>query len=59
MESYLEGEDLWDVVNGNDTSPPADKPKYSSAYKKWKQVNTKAEFILKRTIIKCKLAHEI
>ncbi|KAH0708313.1 hypothetical protein KY284_009740 [Solanum tuberosum] len=61
------GEDLWDVVNGSNTSPPDDGPKNSSAYKKWKQVNAKAEFILKRTvssdlfdhIIKCKSAHEI
>ena len=61
------GEDLWDVFNGNDTSPPAGGPKNSSAYKKWKQVNAKTEFILKRTIssglfdhnIKYKSAHEI
>ncbi|KAH0730190.1 hypothetical protein KY289_001378 [Solanum tuberosum] len=67
MESYLLGEDLWDVVNGNDTSPPNDGPKNCSAYKKLKQINAKAEFILKKTIssglfdhiIKCKSAHEI
>ena len=67
MESYLEGEDLWDVVNGNNTSPPADGTENHSAYKNWKQVNAKAEFILKRTIssglfdyiIKCKSTHEI
>ncbi|KAH0644181.1 hypothetical protein KY284_032065 [Solanum tuberosum] len=67
MEPYLVGEDMWDVVNGNDTSPPTDRPENSSAYKKWKQVNAKAKFILKRTIssglfdhiIKCKSAHEI
>ena len=61
------GEDLWDVFNGNDTSPPAGGPKNSSAYKKWKQVNAKTVFILKRTIssdlfdhiIKCKSTHEI
>lgn len=66
MESYLVGEDLWDV-NGNNTSPPADGPDNSSIYKKWKQVNAKAKFILKRTIssnlfdhiMKCKSAHEI
>ena len=67
IESYLMGEDLWDVVNGNDISPPADGTEYSSAYMKWKQINAKAEFILKRTIssgsfdhiIKFKSAHEI
>ncbi|XP_027768682.1 uncharacterized protein LOC114074843 [Solanum pennellii] len=67
MESYIVGEDLWDAVNGNDTSPPADVPKNSSALKKWKQINAKAEFVLKRSIssnlfdhiIRCKSAHEI
>ena len=47
MESYLEGDDLWDVVNGNDTSPPADVLVNTSAFKKLKQVNAKVEFILK------------
>ena len=46
MESYIEGEDLWDVVNGNDTSPRADVPVNTSAFKKLKQVNVKVEFIL-------------
>ncbi|XP_060190456.1 uncharacterized protein LOC132619627 [Lycium barbarum] len=67
MDSYLVGEDLWDVVNGSYTSPPIDGSENSSAYKKWKQINAKAEFILKRSIshslfdhiIKCKSAHEI
>ena len=59
-------EDLWEVVNGNDTSP-ADGPENNSAYKKWKHVNAKEEFILKRKIsfglfdqiMKCKSTHEI
>ncbi len=67
MKSYIVGEDLWDIVNGNDTSPPADGPKNNSVYKKWKQVNAKEEFILKRTIssnlfdhiVKYKSAHKI
>lgn len=46
MESYLVGEDLWDVVNDNDTSPTADGQENSSIYKKWKQVNAKKDFIL-------------
>ncbi|KAF3631452.1 Protein OSCA1 [Capsicum annuum] len=66
MESYLVGEDLWNIVNRSNTSPPIDGPKNDGAYKKWKQTNAKAEFILKRTvssrlfdhIIRCKLAHE-
>ena len=67
MKSYLVGDDLWDVVNGNYTSPLADGPENSSTYKKWKQVNAKEEFILNKTIssglfdhiIKCKSTHEI
>ncbi|TMW99638.1 hypothetical protein EJD97_002246 [Solanum chilense] len=49
-ESCLVEEHLWDVFNGNDTSPRVDEAENSSAYRKWKQVNAKAEFILKRTI---------
>ncbi|XP_031371768.1 uncharacterized protein LOC116187251 isoform X2 [Punica granatum] len=73
MESYLVGEDLWDVVDGNDTTSPepeatADEIISSSdALKKWKRLNAKAEFALKRSIsqtlfdriIGCKSAHEI
>ncbi|KAK4368862.1 hypothetical protein RND71_012654 [Anisodus tanguticus] len=67
MESYLMGEDLWDVINGSYTSPPSDGSKNNGAYKKWNQINAKAEFILKRTIshnlfdhiIRCKSTHEI
>ncbi|XP_009790200.1 uncharacterized protein [Nicotiana sylvestris] len=67
MESYLVGDDLWEVVNGSNTSPPADAPKNSNALKKWKQINAKAEFILKRSIfpnlfdhiIRCKSTYEI
>ena len=61
------GEYFWDVVNGNDTSPPANGLENTSTFKKWKHVNAKAEFIMKRTIssclfdhiLKCKSAHEI
>lgn len=67
MKSYLAGEDLWDVVNESNASPPTNKLRNSSAYKKWKQINAKAEFILKRSIssnlfdhiIECKSTHEI
>ncbi|KAH0722294.1 hypothetical protein KY289_005338 [Solanum tuberosum] len=33
MESYLVGEDLWDVVDGSSISPPVDGSKNSSAHK--------------------------
>lgn len=67
MESYLVGEDLWDIVNGSNISSPIDKLENDGSCKKWKQTNAKAEFILKRSItsslfdhiIRCKSAHEI
>lgn len=67
MKSYLVGEDLWDVINGSNTIPPADGPENSNTYKNWKQVNAKAEFFLKGSIsstlfdhiIRCKSSKEI
>ncbi|KAF3667291.1 hypothetical protein FXO37_10090 [Capsicum annuum] len=48
MKSYLVGENLRNV--GSNTSSPDDGPGSSNAYQKWKQINAKAEFILKRTL---------
>ncbi|XP_070025820.1 uncharacterized protein [Nicotiana sylvestris] len=67
MESYLVDEDLWKVINGSNTSPPTDAPENSNPRKKWKQINVKLEFILKKSIspnlfdhiIRCKSAHQI
>ncbi|KAG6494518.1 hypothetical protein ZIOFF_049550 [Zingiber officinale] len=54
MESYLVGEDLWDVVVINGVVAPEDAPANAEALKNWKQRNAKAEFVLKRSI-----SHEI
>jgi len=67
MESYLVGEDLWDVVNGNNTTSPTNEQGNAYAFKRWKQLNAKAEFMLKRSIshglfdhiMQCDSAHEI
>lgn len=67
MESYLVGEDLWDVVDGEQVRNPEASAENSEALKKWKQLNAKAEFALKRSISsclfdgieECKSAHEI
>ncbi|XP_070007239.1 uncharacterized protein [Nicotiana sylvestris] len=67
MKIYLVGEDLWEFINGSNISPPAYAPENSNARKKWKNINARAEFILKKSIspnlfdhiIRCKLAHEI
>jgi len=67
MESYLVGEDLWDVVDGNNTTSPTDEQGNADAFKTWKQLNAKAKFMLKRSIshglfnhiMRCNSAHEI
>ncbi|GKV52289.1 hypothetical protein SLEP1_g58877 [Rubroshorea leprosula] len=67
MESYLVGEDLWDVVGGNDITAPENNEENAEAFKQWRQRNAKAEFALKRSIshgmfehiIRCKSTNEI
>jgi len=49
MESYLVGKDLWDVVDRNNTTPTYEQGNVD-AFKRWKQLNAKAEFVLKRSI---------
>ena len=53
MESYLQGQDLWDVVNGNETTPPED----IGALKKWRIKAGKAMFVIKTTIEEEMLEH--
>ncbi|KAG6469325.1 hypothetical protein ZIOFF_074038 [Zingiber officinale] len=43
-ESYLVGQDLWDIVNGNNNTCPEATADNSNNLKKWKQLNAKAEF---------------
>ncbi|KAK6934702.1 FAD/NAD(P)-binding domain [Dillenia turbinata] len=50
MESYLVGKDLWEIVNGGNVDAPANVPENIDAFKRWKQLNAKAKFILKRSI---------
>ncbi|XP_077239786.1 uncharacterized protein LOC143880697 [Tasmannia lanceolata] len=67
MESYLVGEDLWEVVCGNAIVAPKDTQENVDVLKAWRMKNTKAEFLLKRSIshdlfeyiIGCKSASEI
>ena len=46
IRSYLEGQDLWEVVNGSDTTPPEN----AEALRKWKIKAGKAMYVLKSTI---------
>ncbi|GKV49234.1 hypothetical protein SLEP1_g55997 [Rubroshorea leprosula] len=50
MESYLVGEDLWDVVGGDDITALENNEENAKAFKQWRQKNAKAEFALKRSI---------
>nr|CAD1836418.1 unnamed protein product [Ananas comosus var. bracteatus] len=67
LESYLIGEDLWDVVGGGFRRAPTDTPENREALKRWRTLNAKAEFVLKRSIshdlfehiIGCKSVREI
>ncbi|KAJ4951697.1 hypothetical protein NE237_028529 [Protea cynaroides] len=49
LESYLQGQDLWEVVNGADTNQPNDSSENSEAIRKWKIKAGKALFVLKAT----------
>ncbi|XP_077237136.1 uncharacterized protein LOC143878789 [Tasmannia lanceolata] len=67
MESYLVGEDLWEVVCGNAIVALEDTQENADVLKAWRMKNAKAEFLLKRFIsydlfehiIGCKSASEI
>ena len=46
MESYLQGQDLWEIVGGNEVTPPED----AAALKKWKIKAGKTTFAIRTTI---------
>lgn len=49
MESYLQAQDIWDIVSGTKVAPP---PQYANNSKKWKMRAGKALFTIKTTIEK-------
>ena len=49
MESYLVGEDLWDIVGGGKANAPEDITDDANV-KKWVMTNAKEKFVLKRSI---------
>ncbi|KAJ4723417.1 Retrovirus-related Pol polyprotein from transposon TNT 1-94 [Melia azedarach] len=53
MESYLQGQDLWEIVGGSEITPPQD----STALKKWKVKAGKAMFAIKTTVEEDMLEH--
>ncbi|KAH7842772.1 hypothetical protein Vadar_009031 [Vaccinium darrowii] len=54
IKSYLEGQDLWEVINGNDTKPPEN----DYTCRKWKVKAGKVMYVLKSTI-EDELLHQI
>ena len=36
MESYLQGQDLWEMIEGADTVTPPDTPENAELRKKWR-----------------------
>nr|XP_008373791.1 uncharacterized protein LOC103437112 [Malus domestica] len=55
MESYLQGQDLWDVVGSNEVTQPEEDS--SGALRKWKIKAGKAMFTLKTTVEDDMLKH--
>nr|DAD31904.1 TPA_asm: hypothetical protein HUJ06_010755 [Nelumbo nucifera] len=56
MEAYLQGQDLWDLVTGNDTLHD-DTPQLVDARRKWKIKSGKALFALRTSINKEYIDH--
>ncbi|KAJ0579636.1 putative RNA-directed DNA polymerase [Helianthus annuus] len=48
IKSYLQGQDLWNIVNGNDTRAPTND--INGALGKWQVKSGKAMFVIKTTI---------
>ncbi|KAL4283428.1 hypothetical protein GQ457_16G027420 [Hibiscus cannabinus] len=55
IESYLQGQDLWEIVVGTDTIPPP--AENAEALRKWKIKAGKSLYILKKTIEEDLLEH--
>lgn len=54
--SYMQGQDLWEAVNGSETSHPAAKDN-NGTLRKWKIKAGKAMFVLKTTVEEDILEH--
>ncbi|KAH7857932.1 hypothetical protein Vadar_018048 [Vaccinium darrowii] len=57
MEAYLQGQDLWEIVNGGDPEMPAETPENAKAQRKWKIKCGKALFALRGSISKELIEH--
>ncbi|KAA8540328.1 hypothetical protein F0562_024753 [Nyssa sinensis] len=50
MEAYLQGQDLWDLISGDDVVIPEDTPQNAELRRKWKIKCGKALFALRTSI---------
>ena len=57
MEAYLQGQDLWDLIEGDDTEIPPNTPQNAELRRKWKIKCGKALFILRTLISKEYIDH--
>ena len=57
MEAYLQGQDLWDLISGDDAVIPKDTSQNSELRRKWKIKCGKALFALRTTIRQDYIAH--
>ena len=57
MEAYLQGQDLWEIVNGGDSEMPTDTPENVEFRRKWKIKCGKALFALRGSISKELIEH--
>lgn len=57
MEAYLQGQDLWDLISGDETSIPANTPQNAELRRKWKIKSGKALFALRTSISKDYIEH--
>lgn len=57
MKTYLHGQDLWDLVSGDETKIPQDTPQNAELRRKWKIKSGKALFALRTSISKEYIEH--
>ena len=55
VEAYLQGQDLWEIIGGTDTTAPTNDN--AKALRKWRIKARKAVFILRTTVQKEVLEH--